>query len=115
MKEYAVLLGMGKGKLPFSGCADHIHDRLRLGECHFSGEKRPFGEFARFCRDSAGGVDRFQQLLGDKNASVAGKLHGVLAGIAVGRTEHGGDPVIQLRTGRVAEFAVGAGVAGHFG
>ena len=49
----------------------------------------------------------------DVNTAVAGKFHGVLAGVAVGGTEYGGDAIVQRGAVRVEEAAVGAGVARH--
>ena len=115
VKQCSVLLGVGECQFPFSGGTDHVHDGFRLCQCHFAGKERPLGEFSGFSRLSTGSVDCFQQLAGDKNAAVAGKFHGVLAGIAMRGTEHGGDAVVQFAAGGIQKVAIGTGIAGHLG
>ena len=111
----ALLLGTGKPQLPVSGSTDDVHHRLRLCQGHLAGEKRTLGEFARLGSRCAGVEDCLKNPACDVDAAVAGKFHGVLAGVAVGGTEYGGNAVVQRGVVRVEEAAVGAGVARHGG
>ena len=115
VKQCSVLLSVGECQFPFSGGTDHVHDGFRLCQCHFAGKECPLGEFSGFSRLSTGSVDCFQQLASNKNAAVAGKFHGVLAGIAMRGTEHGGDAVVQFAAGGIQKAAIGTGIAGHLG
>ena len=76
----------GSGGLP-GGSVDQIHYSFRLCERDTPGQKRAFCKFARPGRSCASRTAGAQQARAHGTAAVAGKLHHILARIAVRRAE----------------------------
>ena len=66
---------------------DQIHDRLGLSQAQFAVQERTAGVLAGGRRLRTGCQTGLHQTARHRTAAVAGKLHHILAGIAVGRTE----------------------------
>ena len=94
--------------------ADDVDDRLGLGEVDLAVEKGALGELACLCRLGACFEDGAQNLLRDVDAAVTGKLHHILAGVAVRCAKHQGDCLVQLFA-VLDDLSEGGGVAAHVG
>ena len=76
-------------------CCNEIHDRFRLGQTQLAVQKGTAGVLAGGGRLRARCKAGFHQPPRHRAAAVAGKLHHVLAGIAVGRTEKQGHALVK--------------------
>ena len=66
---------------------DQVHDRFGLSQAQFAVQERTAGVLAGGRRLRTGCQTGLHQTARHRTAAVAGKLHHILAGIAVGRTE----------------------------
>ena len=76
-------------------CRDQVHDRFGLRQTQLAVQKGAAGVLAGSGRRRARRNAGFHQPPGDCTAAVAGKLHHILAGIAVGRTEKQGHALVK--------------------
>ena len=76
-------------------CRDQVHDRFGLGQTQLAVQKGAAGVLAGGGRLRTGGKAGFHQPPRYRAAAVTGKLHHVLAGVAVGRTEKQGDALVK--------------------
>lgn len=90
---FELLGGGAEGEICLS--ADEVHDRLGLGEVHFSVEEGAPCEFAGVGEAGAAGEEEIEYAPGDENAAVALNLDDVLAGVAGGCAMEGEQDLIQ--------------------
>ena len=76
-------------------CRDQVHDRLGLGQTQLAVQERAAGVLAGSGRLRTGGKAGFHQTAGHRVSAMTGKLHHILAGIAVGRTEKQGHALVK--------------------
>ena len=74
---------------------DQIDDCLRLGQIQFTIQKGPLRKFSPAGRSGPGGIETLQSRRQHGRRSVTVKLHGVLAGIAVGRPGNHGHTLVN--------------------
>ena len=74
---------------------NQVRHRFSLGKVHFAVQEGAAGELAGAGEAAARRQEPADQLLHDIPGSVAGDLHGVLAGVTVGRPEYGDQHVVQ--------------------
>ncbi len=93
--EAAVQLGGGVAGGGGGFGVDEVGDCLGLGKVHAPVEEGTFRELPRPRLPRPGGKQGVQQLPQDGGGTVAVEFGGVLAGVAVGRGEADGKPLIQ--------------------
>ena len=76
-------------------CRDQVHDRFRLRQTQLAVQKGAAGVLAGGGRLCTGGKADFHQTAGHRISAVAGKLHHILAGIAVRRAEKQGNALVK--------------------
>ena len=86
---------VGQRRSLFAVCRNNVHDGFRLGQAHFAVEERAAGILAGSCRGCACRDAGFHQPPGHRTAAVAGKLHHVLPGVAVGFPEKQGHALVK--------------------
>ena len=76
-------------------CRDQVHDRFGLGQAQLAVQEGAAGVLAGSGRLRTGGKAGFHQTAGHRISAVAGKLHHILAGIAVGRAEKQSNALVK--------------------
>ena len=76
-------------------CRDQVHDRFRLRQAQLAVQKGAAGVLAGGGRLCTGGKAGFHQPPRHRAAAMTGKLHHVLAGVAVGRAEKQGNALVK--------------------
>ena len=104
--EGVVKLVRGQADGAVAAGADEVHDRLGLGEVHFSVQEGAFREFAGPGEARAGLEEGVQDGADDAGVSVAVDFGGVFAGVGLGSAENEDEDVVERGALGVEDAAV---------